>query len=177
MQLVGQTDPNQTVELLAPALERLARRHRFEWQIVTDSQGLCEIPQIPGVTTRAILWTDSTEIEALGRFDIGVMPLRDEPWTRFKCGCKLIQYMAIGAAAVASPVGVNSEIADSGRAALLAETSQDWETQLERLLVSSTTRRELAVIARQRVAERYCLQAVFPAWLKAVLGELDSVQK
>lgn len=159
------------LEILRSPLERLAKRHSFEWHVVTNVEGFSDIPQFEGVTTRAIPWTEASEIEVLGRFDIGVMPLPDVPWARFKCGFKLIQYMARGVAAVASAVGVNPEIALHGQAALLASTAEEWEFQLERLLVSVAERGRLRALGRDRVAQHYSLQAQFPIWKRAVLGE------
>ena len=167
----GSRENLSSLELLRSPLERLARRHDFEWHVVTNPEGVRDIPQFAGVTTRSIPWSATSEIEVLQQFDIGVMPLRDEPWARYKCGFKLIQYMAIGAAAVASPIGVNTEISDHGHAALLATTPEEWESQIERLLSSAKLRTDLTSRARQRVAEHYSLQACFPAWQRAVLGE------
>ena len=42
------------------------------------------------------------------------MPLPSDKWSEGKCGFKLIQYMALGIPAVASPVGVNSIIIEPG---------------------------------------------------------------
>lgn len=158
------------LEILRSPLERLAKRHHFEWHVVTNAEGFQDIPVFEGVTTRAIPWSEASEIEVLGRFDIGVMPLPDVPWARFKCGFKLIQYMARGVAAVASPVGVNPEIADHGQAARLANTPEEWEQQIERLLTSPMERTEIAQVARQRVVDHYSVEAVFPRWCRAVLG-------
>ena len=38
----------------------------------------------------------------------------DQKWDIYKCGFKLIQYMAVGLPAVASPVGVNADIVQQG---------------------------------------------------------------
>jgi len=59
-------------------------------------------------------WSKNREIEDLLQFDIGIMPLSDDVWTRGKGGFKALQYMALGIPAVASPVGVNTEIIDHG---------------------------------------------------------------
>ena len=60
-------------------------------------------------------WSTKVETESLCRLDVGIMPLEDDPWCRGKGGFKLIQYMAAGAACLASPVGANLEIIDEGR--------------------------------------------------------------
>ena len=40
-------------------------------------------------------------VEQLQSFDVGLMPLpADEPWMRYKCNAKMIQYMAVGVPAV-----------------------------------------------------------------------------
>ena len=57
--------------------------------------------------------------------DVGLMPLPDEAWTRGKCGLKLLQYLASGLPALASPVGVNRQIAEGG-GVILAESQDDW---------------------------------------------------
>ena len=56
--------------------------------------------------------SEEIRIEDLQSFDVGIMPLPDEPWERGKCGFKLIQYMACGKPVVASPVGVNEQIVE-----------------------------------------------------------------
>ena len=50
-------------------------------------------------------WRLDTELGHLMNFDIGIMPLSDDPWSRNKY-YKLLQYFALGIPAVASSVGV-----------------------------------------------------------------------
>ena len=83
-----------------------------------------------GVKIRVLPWAVGTEARDIATFDVGIMPLRDGPFERGKCGYKLIQYMASGLPVVASPVGVNTEIVEPGVNGFLAGTSSEWTEAL-----------------------------------------------
>jgi glycosyltransferase involved in cell wall biosynthesis len=117
---------------------------------------------LPGVPVELIDWREDTEIEDIRRFDVGIMPLPDEPWARGKCGFKLIQYMACGLPVVASPVGVNSEIVQDNVSGFLATSTSEWVDALNVLLDSVETRRKMGAAGRQRVQEKYCLTVTAP---------------
>jgi hypothetical protein len=107
-------------------------------------------------------WSQTNEVELLRGLDIGIMPLPDEPWTRGKCGYKLIQYMACGLPVVASPVGVNTDIVRHGESGFLAATEQQWEAALTRLILDPDLRRRMGSMGRQRVESEYSLQVQAP---------------
>ena len=111
-----------------------------------------------------VRWRADREVEDLARLDIGVMPLPDTPYARGKCAFKLIQYMALGRAAVASAVGVNTEVVDDGVNGFLARGPGDWEASLTALIEDASLRARLGDRARARVEARYALDAVIPAY-------------
>lgn len=153
---------------IAPALESLARQHSFELRIVSEAAAIPS--ELRGFNVRHLTWSESTELDDLRSFDIGIMPLPDNPWTRGKCGFKLLQYMAVGIPAVGSAVGVNREILANG-AGLLADDETDWFRTLDALLSDANLRRRYGEAGRQRVVERYSIAANAPA-LEAVLREV-----
>ncbi|MCB0830825.1 MAG: glycosyltransferase family 4 protein, partial [Solirubrobacterales bacterium] len=106
-------------------------------------------------------WTRESEKGFLASFDIGIMPLPDDPWTRGKCGYKLLQYFSAGVPAIASPVGANLEILgpDRGR---FASSEAEWLEALEALILDSATRREMGANARSFVEENYSYQRWAP---------------
>lgn len=103
-------------------------------------------------------WSEETEVSLIKGMDVGLMPLPDTPWTRGKCGYKLIQYMACGLPVIASPVGVNREIVEPGENGFLAETEADWHHALTALIRDQDLRRRMGAAGRKKVEEQYSLQ-------------------
>jgi glycosyltransferase involved in cell wall biosynthesis len=113
-------------------------------------------------------WRLDREIDDLRGFDIGIMPLADDEQARGKCGFKLIEYMAVGAACVASPVGANLSILEPGRTGFFASSPAEWTEALDRLAGSPDLRRRMGAEGRARVESRYSVQAVAPRLLAVI---------
>lgn len=104
-------------------------------------------------------WQLATEIAELQRFDIGIMPLPDDDWSRGKCGLKGLQYMALAIPTIMSPVGVNSEIIQPRKNGLLASSTQDWVNALSLLIENRELCLELGQAGRLTVQERFSVSA------------------
>ncbi|HUU42275.1 MAG TPA: glycosyltransferase family 4 protein [Planctomycetota bacterium] len=102
-------------------------------------------------------WSIAGEPDDLRSFDIGIMPLVDDVWTRGKCGLKLLQYLAAGVPAVASPVGVNTEILRDGENGYLAEDDAAWIEKLGRLINDVDLRRRIGLAGRASLRGRYAV--------------------
>jgi glycosyltransferase involved in cell wall biosynthesis len=113
-------------------------------------------------------WTLAGEIADIQGFDIGIMPLPDDAQARGKCGFKLIEYMACGLAAVASPVGANVDVLRDGETGLLADTATGWEAALVDLAGDAERRRAMGAAGRARAVERYSLAAMAPRFVATV---------
>lgn len=100
-------------------------------------------------------WAYEEEISDLHTFDIGLMPLTDDPWSRGKCGFKLLQYMAVAVPAVCSPVGVNREIISDGINGFWAYSEDEWIDTVGKLMQNHQLRTEMGSRARKTVIERY----------------------
>lgn len=101
------------------------------------------------------LWKYEEEIDDLHTFDIGLMPLTDDPWARGKCGLKLLQYMAVGIPVVCSPIGVNSEIVTDGINGFWAEDEKEWLEKISILIQNASLRTEIGLRARDTVSKYY----------------------
>jgi len=158
--LIGWSGSYSTVHhlnTLRRVLMRLAQKERFRVRVIgTDSY------QIDGVQVEAMPWRPETEIADLSPIDIGIMPLPDDDWARGKCGCKALQYMALGIATVCSPVGVNSKIIQDDENGLLATTEDQWIEKLTRLLHSPSLRDRLGKAGLATVEAEYSMSMHAP---------------
>ena len=118
-------------------------------------------------------WSYESEVQDLQTADIGVMPLFDDEWARGKCGLKLLQYMAVGLPALASPVGVNRDIVRHGENGFLAATEEEWHRHLAALCRSSELRRRIGEAARATVHAQYSLTYWGPALAERYAAAMD----
>ena len=146
----GSLTTGQHLRTILPALQRLRWRYDFRLKVIGG-----ELEAVPGLEIECQPWRNETEVADLQSFDIGMMPLPDDPWSHGKCGLKALQYMAVGVPTVASPIGVNAEIIQDGTNGFLATTEQEWVEKLSRLLSDEPLRTTFAVEGRKTVEERY----------------------
>ncbi len=142
---------------IRPALERACREAGARLLIVGG--GPDALAGLPG-ERRA--WNEAREAGDLADMDVGLMPLPDTPFERGKCGYKLIQYMAAGRPAIASPIGVNGTIVEPGRTGFLATSTDEWADALLALARDPGLRRRMGTVARARVEADYSLHAWAP---------------
>jgi glycosyltransferase involved in cell wall biosynthesis len=102
-------------------------------------------------------WRLDEELQALQTFDIGLMPLPDNEWTRGKCGFKALEYMSMGIPAICSAVGVNRDIITHGVNGYLIESEGEWAPILTNLIQNSGLRNKIGRAAKQYVQKHYSL--------------------
>jgi glycosyltransferase involved in cell wall biosynthesis len=90
------------------------------------------------------------------------MPLPDTPWSRGKCGYKLIQYMACGRPVVGSRIGANIDVVEPGVNGFLADSMDEWVDVLSRLRNDRQLRIEQGAAGRRRVEQHYCTALTAP---------------
>ena len=171
---IGTTGNLRYFQVAAAGLRALAAKVSFELVvIVPDIQPLLDDVDLSGVRVIHEPWDKDREVQQLHQLDVGLMPLfENEVWDRYKCGLKLIQYMAAGIPAVASPVGVNAAIVTPGHDGLLATSDSEWTTALEELLADETKRHAMGTAARITASEKYSIEANFPRYQQALQGLL-----
>ena len=122
-------------------------------------------PEGVNITIRE--WSLEGELDGLRRFDIGIMPLTDDEWSRNKY-YKLLQYMALGIPAVVTRVGVIRDILTDGESGYLVEGRHEWRAALEELVGDPVRRRMMGARARETAERRYSHRVLAPRLISVV---------
>ena len=157
---IGSPATASLLQKIVPTLNAAARQVPLELVTIGIAPlAHCEF----SLETRA--WSAESEVEQLGKIDVGIMPLTDSPFERGKCGYKLIQYMAVGKPVIASNVGVNGEIV-SPEVGILAENEDEWIAAITRLAQSADLRATMGAAGRERSEALYSLHANTPRLIR-----------
>jgi glycosyltransferase involved in cell wall biosynthesis len=109
-----------------------------------------------------LAWRQEEEIDQLLRFDVGLMPMPDTPWTRGKAALKALQYGAARAPTVASWTSTNEEILGGDSGAILCRTTEEWAAALLALVDDPPRRRALGDAAHAHVSRGYSIDVNGP---------------
>jgi glycosyltransferase involved in cell wall biosynthesis len=163
----GSATSQTYLEQFAPVLARLHASRDFVLRVVSNRR-----PEITAIPFEWRPWSAETEVAEIGQFDIGIMPMPDDPWALGKCALKALQSMAIGIPTVCSSVGANCEVIRHGTNGLLAATDEDWLEQLGGLIDDQVLRERLGTAARRTVEEHYAMERCADQFAQVVRGTL-----
>ncbi len=164
--VIGWIGTKSTFKYLAqlkPVLKNISLKHDIMLHVIgsEDSLGLPEIE-------KNIKWTESTEVDSIKQFSVGVMPLQDSQWELGKCSYKLIQYMGCGIPVIASPVGMNNQVVTEGINGFLAATNEEWYNAIEQLILNKDLRARLGANGFEKVQEFYNLDLTSRHWIACI---------
>jgi len=155
--VVGWTGSHSTLKFLdalVPVLEKAGQDFKVGFVIICNKPPEFKVPNL-----RFITWNEATEISDLLKLNIGIMPLEADAWCEGKCGFKLIQYLALGIPAIASPIGVNRVIIEEGVTGFLCETDAQWYKALAVLINDAGLRQKMGEAGSKKIIQQYSLQA------------------
>ena len=153
------------LEHMRDVLRKLGARRKVRLRVICNRP-----PDRPfeGVDTEFVPWSERDEVSAVGATHCGIMPLPDDEFSRGKCGLKALQFMATGRPVVVSPVGVNTQIVNSGVNGIVASTADDWIQAFEALAASPDLRERLGCAGRRTVEERFSAEIGAAGFARAV---------
>lgn len=126
--------------------------------------GYFNINNLPNLTSKP--WKIEEELEDLRSFDIGIMPMPNNEWTKGKCAFKAILYMSMAIPCVCSAVGVNRQIIIDGENGFLADKEDEWIEKLFRLIKDAQLRKKIGEAGRKTVEVKYSLKVNAPKFLQ-----------
>ncbi len=162
---VGLSGNFEYLRKIAPGLEELRQKREFILRVISDKDFTCE-----GLKVDNIRWSLDVQDCEIRNFDVGIMPLADDPYSRGKASYKLIQYLSAGVPSVCSPVGMNAEFTEEEKYALAASTPKDFALQIERLLNDKNLRQRLAAAGRSYCAGRFEIGIIAKSLADALNG-------
>jgi glycosyltransferase involved in cell wall biosynthesis len=152
--IVGWTGSHSTVkylQTLEDVLNTLEKKYAtMTLWVISDEMPKLQIPRMEFKP-----WSIGSEVEDLFQFDIGIMPLPDDMWSKGKCGFKALQYMSLGIPAVVSPVGVNSSYVSNGIEGFVASSENEWIKALSELIENPELRIQMGENGRKKVEDYY----------------------
>lgn len=96
------------------------------------------------------------------KFDIGLVPLNNIPFNEAKSNIKGLEYAAAGIPFVASPLPEYRLLHEDG-VGLLADTPDDWRSQISTLM-DYKTRKRASAIGRDTVSQRWAIEQRANDW-------------
>jgi glycosyltransferase involved in cell wall biosynthesis len=146
------------LEKMKPIFESIGEKYpHVDLKIVCDTFFDCDRMKVIKKN-----WSSEDEVADLQGFDIGLMPLVDDPWSWGKCGLKIIQYQGVGVPVVCTPVGVNRDLVEDGANGYYATTPSEWEEKLSLLIEHPELREQMGREGRKRVLEKFTFEVCAP---------------
>ena len=108
--------------------------------------------------------------QLISDFDIGVMPLTDDPFSRGKCAMKALEYMSMEIPTIASDVGENRYVIKNGVNGFLASNSGDWVKYISMLIEDMQLRREIGKNGRKTVINNYSVKIISEKLANIIVG-------
>jgi glycosyltransferase involved in cell wall biosynthesis len=166
---IGSPSTAVYLNLIVPALKSISATQNV--RIVLIGAGNFSMQ---GISFEAKEWSEQDEIAMMLEFDVGIMPLSNDEWSKGKCGFKLIQYMACGLPVIASPVGVNTNIVTHGENGFLANAINDWEQALVTLINNKALCQKMGQKGRVIFEKHYSLAVNAPKLINIISTVKDN---
>lgn len=162
------------LKLLKIPLNYLAKKYNIQFRIVSAQSDEVRSEfknQAFDVDFGIDHWAPIEEVPRLiADFDIGVMPLTDEPFSRGKCAMKALEYMSMGIPVVASAVGENNYAILNNHNGFLVSSQDEWAPYLEQLISDEELREKMGNNGRDFVKENFSREIITNKIIRIIEG-------
>ena len=161
---IGSRSTKKYLVDVLPLLERASSTLKnIRLKVIADFELHSEVLPIDN-----ICWSLATETMELASSTIGIAPMTDNPWTRGKCGLKVLQYMASGLPVITSPYGVNRDLVEAGKTGFHAASGQQWLDAIQTLATDPAQAAAMGAAGQHKCEAEYTLQATFKKMLQTL---------
>jgi GT2 family glycosyltransferase/glycosyltransferase involved in cell wall biosynthesis len=154
---MGTRTHGEDFAMVQPALRELKRKHGADIELLVigvraedgDESYIQSItpPSVVGASYPAFV----TWLTQERRFDVGISPLKASPFNRCKSEIKVLDYAALGIAAVVSDIEpYRDAVSDGVDGFLVPDDTDQWFVVLDRLVSDAAVRRDVAAAAHAR---------------------------
>ncbi len=154
------------VPLVAPALRRLLDTQQERVRVVSLGCPIPGLQDLAGYTHyERVSATNYARCLSDLHVDIGLAPLLDTPFNQAKSDIKYLEYSAVGAATIASPVAPYLASLQLDRGILVDEnTAESWMLAITQLVECPQLRQRLAARSYGWVRRERSIEATAAAW-------------
>jgi glycosyltransferase involved in cell wall biosynthesis len=152
---IGSKSTSKYLLEIIPAIQQFVSQFNVVCHLIGFDKSLLTEEQIKNCKITIIDWHEETEILEILKFDIGIMPLTDDYWSRGKCGFKLIQYMSCKKPVIASPVGINNILVENKINGFLAENNGEWLDSFKILHSNKSLRESMSENNWKKIKKSY----------------------
>lgn len=172
----GATYHYENLRLLLPVFKRLIEQEVNFRFILIGAMGDKKVYDLfNGITDLKVEFIDHLEWgragvvpAAIQKFDIGLMPLVDDPWNRSKCAYKAIEYMACGVVTIASPVGENNYLITDGTNGFLPAHTEDWVDNIMETCGQKIDMEKISLAAIKTIKCNYSFSVAVPSIIEII---------
>jgi len=157
---IGTPSTTPYLKMLDGVLQQLSKKYKIKVRLIGAS-----LYSVDGVDIEAVTWSEETEVPELHKFDIGIMAMPDNEWTRGKVGIKMLQYMANAIPAVVSYTPTTIEIIEDGINGFLAGSEEEWIKKISLLIENPELMERMGKAGRRTVEEKFAVEVSVPRYL------------
>lgn len=170
---LGSISTIKDLKIVVGELDRLAERHPEVVFRMGCGNRRDLIPQFKHLRCEIIPFFPYDKIPSVVTgFDIGIMPLHEEEFSKGKCAGKALEYMAAGIPAVLSRFGENVYVITDGVDGFLASTEDEWVDKLSRLVEDPELRQRIGSAGRQSIISKFSLEVCSLILINEVLDKI-----
>jgi len=151
---IGSSSTKKYLEQIIPVLDDVAKIFpQVRLKIIADFDLETQI-----IETCPVAWSEEQEAKEIKSSHIGIAMMPDDPWSKGKCGLKVIQYMAASLPVVVTDTGVHSEIIENNKSGFLVNNKSEWINALSVLIEDKNLRETMGLKGFEIANEKYSLK-------------------